>query len=235
VASFGKERDRVTLLMERLGVIPDEYLDPNTTRAGETGADVIAIIDGRRIDIQVTDLDTGEASGTARAGETKLARDAAKGGSTYGTWAQNDPGKLVAAIARSLTRKARMSFAGSQEVWLLVCAGVPEWGAIGATSVMTPWLTTDTLDAATLQSLAASKYSRAFIHVILGVEEKALYRWDRGAGWSKSTVSLPPAERGQGFWEYKNAPDLLSDPLGWRDREIKRVLAELRGTSGAGQ
>lgn len=122
MASFEKERDRVVLLMKRLGIGPDEYLDPNTTRAGETGADVITILDGRRIGIQVTDLDTGEVAGTARAAEAKLAKQGA-----YGTWAQNDPQKIMAAIVRSLTRKARMSSAGSQEFWLLMCAGVLEW------------------------------------------------------------------------------------------------------------
>jgi hypothetical protein len=235
MASFDKEKGRVVLLMQRLGMSPDEYRDPNTTRGGETGADVIALVDGHRIGIQVTDLDTGETAGTARAAEAKLARDAAARGSTYGTWAQNDAGKLMAAIVRSLTRKARMSFAGFDEFWLLMCAGVPEWGAIGATTVMTPWLTTDSLDAATLQILAGSKYTRAFVHAVLGVEEKALYQWHQGAGWSKSTIELPPAERAPDFWEYKNDPDLLNDPEGWCKREVKRVLAELRGTDGTDQ
>jgi hypothetical protein len=58
--------------------------DPNTTRAGKTGADVIAILDGRRIRVQVTSK-LGEAAGTARAAEAKLASAAAKQGSTYGT------------------------------------------------------------------------------------------------------------------------------------------------------
>src|SRR5271155_477003 len=100
MASFEKEKGQVVLLMQRLGMGPDEYRDPNTTRAGETGADVIAIIDGHRIGIQVTDLDTGETVGTARAAEAKLARDAAARGSTYGAWAQNDAGRLMAAIVR---------------------------------------------------------------------------------------------------------------------------------------
>jgi len=60
VGSFESEKCRVVLLMERLRIVPDNYLDPNTTRAGETGADVITIIDGRDIGIQVTDIDTGE-------------------------------------------------------------------------------------------------------------------------------------------------------------------------------
>ena len=124
-----------------------------------------------------------------------------------------------------------MSFAGFDEFWLLMCAGVPELGAIGAASVITPWLSTDMLDAATLENLSASKYTRAFIQAILGVEEKALYQWHRGAEWSKSTMPLSPVERGPDFWEYRNDPDLMNDPLGWRDREMKRVLAELRQAS----
>jgi hypothetical protein len=231
VASFEREKGRVVLLMERLGIAPGEYVDANTT--GETCADVIAVVDGQRVGIQVTDIDTGEVPGLARAVETKLKRDADARGSTYGTWAQNDHEKIMAAIVRSVTRKARMSSAGFDQFWLLMCAGVPE--AIGATFIMTSWLTTDTLDTATLESLAASKYSQAFIHAVLRVEEKALYEWRRGAGWSKSTIELPAAQRAPDFWEYKNDPDLLNDPIGWQEREIKRVLAELRGTGGTDQ
>jgi hypothetical protein len=236
VASFEKEKGRVVLLMERLGMVPEEYRDPNLGAAGETGADVIAVFGNQRIGVQVTDLDTGEMPGAARREESGLARDPAARDSTYGTWAQNDPARIMAAIMCSLERKARMSSAGFDEFWLLTCAGVPEFGAVGATFVMTPWLGTDALDAATLQSLAASKYTRAFIHVVLGVEEKALYQWHRGTVWSISTIELPAAQRGRNFWDWKNDRDLLKDPIGWQKREIKRVLAELRGqTDGENQ
>jgi hypothetical protein len=236
MASFEKEKGRVMLLMQRLDLAPDEYRDPSAGGAGETGADVVAVFGNRRIGIQVTDLDTGDEPGSARKEESGLFRAAeARNGGTYGTWAQNDPSRVMAAIVRSLTRKSRMSCAGFNEFWLLMCAGVPELGAIGATFVITPWLTTDALDAETLQILAASKYSRAFIHIVLGVEEKAVYQWQCGAGWSKSTIELPRSQRARDFWDYKNDPDLLSDPIGWRKREIKRVLAELRGTGGTDQ
>jgi len=235
MASFEKEKGRVEMLMQRLGMAPDEYRDPKASTGDETGADVVAVFGNQRIGIQVTDLDTGEAPGVARREESGRSCDASARGSTYGIWAQNAPGKIMDSIVRSLTRKARMSFAGFDEFWLLMCAGVSKWGANGATWVMTPWLTTDALDAATLPSLAASKYSRAFIHMVFGVEEKALYQWDRGASWSKSTIELSPAERAPDFWDYKNDRDLLSDPEGWRDREIKRVLAELRRASEGNQ
>jgi hypothetical protein len=236
MASFEKEKGRVMLFMQRLDLAPDEYRDPSADRAGETGADVVAVFGNRRIGIQVSDLDTGGVPGSARREESGLFRAAeARGGATYGTWAQNDPSRVMAAIVRSITRKSRMSCAGFDEFWLLMCAGVPELGAIGATFVMTPWLTTEALDAETLQILVASKYSRAFIHVVLGVEEKAIYQWYRGTGWSKSTIELPPSQRARDFWDYKNDPDLLNDPIGRREREIKRVLAELRGAGGTDQ
>jgi hypothetical protein len=231
VASFEKEKGRVMLLMQRLGLEPDEYRDPNAA-AGESGADVVVVFGNRRIGIQVTDLDAGDLPGVARREETRLAHDATAHSSTYLTWGQNDPAKMVGAVQRSVMRKARMSFAGFDEFWLLICAGVPEQGAIGATSIMTPSCGNDALDAAAVASLEKSKYTQAFIHVVFGVEEQALYEWQRGATWSKSTIEVPPTQRGPDFWEYKDDPELLRDPEGWCEREVKRVLAELRGTSG---
>jgi hypothetical protein len=216
--------------MRRIGLIVDGYEDSNDkARADESGADVVAVCGNCRIGIQVTDLDTGEKLGQARRAETRRARDAASRDSTYWAWGQNDPSKVVAAIEQSITRKARMSFAGFHEFWLLLCCGVPEMGAIASTSVMTPWVDTAALDRATLDKLASSKYSRAFIYSIAGVEEQALYQWDRGGCWSKSTVPVPPEQQGPDFWQYKsseNKPELHSDPVGWCKREAGRVVAE---------
>jgi hypothetical protein len=220
---------RVALLMQRLGLTVNEYEAPKSKASGgESGADVVLVCDECRIGIQVSDLDTGEERGQARKAETRRARDATSRGSTYGTFAQNDLGKVVAAIERSISRKARMSFAGFDKFWLLLCSGVPDFGAIAATFVMTPWLDTGSLDNATLDQLARSKYSRAFIHAILGPEEQALYQWERGGHWSKSTLPVPPEQQAPDFWQYKNDPELLADPEGWCKREVERVLIELR-------
>lgn len=59
------------------------------------------------------------------------------------------------------------------------------------------------------------------------------YEWQRGGNWSKSTIELPPTEQAPDFWDYRNDPDLPNGPEGWWDREVNRVLAELRGTGGA--
>ena len=77
VSKFDLEKPRVALLMQRLGLIVDEYEDPNANARGdESGADVVVTCNGRRICIQVTDLDTGEELGQARKVEKRLQRDA---------------------------------------------------------------------------------------------------------------------------------------------------------------
>jgi hypothetical protein len=60
VARYERERALVELLMRRLGLRPESYIDPNERAGVETGADVIAVVGGRRIGIQVTELDTGD-------------------------------------------------------------------------------------------------------------------------------------------------------------------------------
>jgi len=229
-SKFETEKAKVMALFGRLGQSVDGYDDPNGPRgaAGESGADVIAITSGRRIGVQVTDLDTGATPGMARAEESKLARDAQAQSSTYFVWGQNDPSKLVDAIARSVARKARMSFAGFDEFWLLICTGVPTSGAIGSTFATTPWIEISALDAATLPDLESSKYTRAFIHSILGAEDHALFDWRRGESWSKSALSSPSEQQGQSFWEQIEDPELLKDPGGWFERQVERAVEEAK-------
>jgi hypothetical protein len=166
VSDYQAAKPRATWLMQRLGIATTNYQNPQVSDhpRDESGADVITIIDGRRIGIQVTDLDTGDTPGVARAAETKLARDAEAQGRTYGTWAQND--HKVGAIARTIERKGRMSFSGFDEFWLLICCGIPKMGAIASTLAITPWIDPSELDAHTQQTLAASRYTRAFIYAI---------------------------------------------------------------------
>ena len=132
-SKFETEKAKVVLLMQRLGRMIEAYENPNCARgaAGESGADVIAISSGHRIGVQVTDLDTGARLGKARAEEMKLAREAQAHASTYFVLGQNDPSKLVEAIARCVARKSQMSFSGFDEFWLLICAGLPTSGAVG--------------------------------------------------------------------------------------------------------
>jgi hypothetical protein len=98
--------------------------------------------------------------------------------SPYFGWAQNDPGKVVAAIERAICEKIskanKHGFPGFDDAWLLISCGVPELGAVVSTFVMTPWISTDDLNRSTANMLVASKYDAVFVHSILG-SEKTLF------------------------------------------------------------
>jgi hypothetical protein len=185
---FPRECDLVKRLMDRIRIPVISYINPNTS--GETGVDVVANVDERRIGVQVTELDTGEVAGQARATERQHAREGdSRSGGVYFDWAENDPCKYAEKIRRAILRKIKIAnrhdFAVFNEVWLLVSCGLPERGSAASTFVMTPWLSVEALNLATAIDLAGSKYSQAFLHPILGVE-KALYQWTSGGEWRKS-------------------------------------------------
>jgi hypothetical protein len=104
---FQREKHYVELLIRRLGQPACDCHDPNGLAGRETGADVSVAFDGRRIGIQVTEIDTGHPQGRARAEEKKLWRDSNPG--TYALWAQNDRDKLLASIRGAVLRKVEIA------------------------------------------------------------------------------------------------------------------------------
>ncbi len=151
MASFKREETLVRHLLDRLGLGDAATDDPNMA-GNETGVDVtVRLADLRTIGVQVTELDPYAVPGSARGQEKAIAKAAS--GRPYFMWGQNDPSVVLDAIARAITRKveiaAKHSFDGYDEVWLLLCGGVPEHGAVVSTFVMTPWLSAGDLNSAT--------------------------------------------------------------------------------------
>jgi hypothetical protein len=212
------------------------YRDPNAEAGRETGADVlIELTDGRRIGVQVTRIDTGEHPGESAAAERSLARGAEnQSNGVYANWAQNDPRKTIAAIARSVARKAdiaakhKTESALFDELWLLMCSGAPESGLIGATLAITTWLDARALDAATSHHLSRSDYKCAFLLPVLNVE-RVLYTWENGGSWEKIVKPEPAWMTGPSIFDViAPGSEWLADPEGTCDREIAKCLAEFR-------
>jgi len=161
---FEREKPFVERLMQWIKLQVVEYRNPNAEAGHQTGADVLVVLaNGCRIGVQVTMIDTGEEPGKSIAAEKQLARHAERQGhGVYATWAQGNMRKVVAAIARSVSRKAQISLRhdqkGFHQLWLLMCSGAPETGLLASTLVMTPWLSADDLNAATLALLEDSQY-----------------------------------------------------------------------------
>jgi hypothetical protein len=233
MASFERERAFVGHLLNRLSW-RGKAIDPNAIACQETGIDVaVQLEDGRTIGIQVTEIDPYPERGKARAREKTITK--ADPGKPYGMLGQNDPSVVLDAIADSVKRKVeiatRHKFDGLDEVWLLICGGVPEHGAVVSTFVMTPWLSAEDLNSATGNLLHQSKYSSCFVSPILGTEQ-AFYRWERNLGWEKSVkledIRDVPREA------YINSLIEAAGARSWEevdrlcDEECRKVLTEMR-------
>jgi hypothetical protein len=232
MASFEREKVLVQLLLDRLG-LHGSLSDPNAGMP-ETGIDVLVHAGVRTIGIQVTEADPHPEAGAARAQEKRAAgTDTSK---VYAGWAQNDPQVVLDSLFRSISRKVaivgRHSFASVSEVWLLICAGIPEHGAAISTFVMTPWLSAADMDRATHSVLQQSKYHRCFFLAILGAEQ-VFYRWERNCGWEKSvklddSFEVPREAYVNSLYRAASAGDWQEvDRL--CDEECKKVLREMRG------
>jgi hypothetical protein len=106
------------MLMRRRGLSVERYVDPNREVCHETGADVIAMVGGRRVGIQVTELDTGDIPRQARGTEKASWREAQQEGKgAYAGWEQNDLSKLISAVTRAIASKVQ-HIIGCDEAWL---------------------------------------------------------------------------------------------------------------------
>jgi hypothetical protein len=183
VASFERETALVKHLLRRLKLDGASISNPNPD-GPETGTDVLVHLpDGRAVGVQITELDPHTQGGKARAQEKQNA-----GISVYGGWAQNNPSVVLDSLIRTIERKikiaARHSFENVREVWLLVCGGIPEHGAVISTLVITPCLSETDIDRATGSLLQRSRYDRCFFLSIVGAEQ-AFYRWEKNGSWKK--------------------------------------------------
>jgi len=229
---FQHERPHVERLAQWLELPVAEYRDANVD-GDESGADVLVVLqDGCRIGVQVTIIDPGGAIAAEKTMAT-MARDANGQPGVYATWAQNNLTKVVDAIARSVARKSKISVSPAQfdQLWLLMCSGVPEPGLLVSTFIMTSWLEIDTLNAADLSpQLLRSNYNRTFVLPIVGMEQ-ALYCWSAGAKWEKITQQEPAWTQGPGVFDVRDKAEYsewLTDTEGAFNREIEKCLREFQ-------
>jgi hypothetical protein len=227
---YKRESDLVRFLMQRLGIEVSKYHDPNAEEGQETGVDVIAVTATCNIGLQVTELDTGSVPGQSRGKEKIAAREAENQcGGVYFSWAQNDQAKVLEAIVRTISRKSVMTpVAKVDEVWLLISCGVPELGAVVSTFIMTSWVDVAALNTATLSQLSKSKYSRVFLHAVLGVN-RDLYQWSPSLGsWEKTTQLNTPGTQGPFPLDVIKDKEWLEDPEGKCAGEVEKLLREIR-------
>ena len=234
---FAHEAPLAARLLDRLRIRADAPLT-NPNLSGESGADVLAIIVGKRIGIQVTQIDNAyslpgvtDAPIVGRGAEKRLAREC----QTYAGFAESDPAKIVANIAAAIRPKALHRVTGFDGLWLLVAAGVPEIGSVISTFVLSAHLSLAHLDAATGSDLVQSSYDRVFLLPVLDVE-RALFQWAKPSGPWRVEVQ-PDAAPSLSFDELiarAQEATRSGDLDAWTDREVQKVLAEMRAPTSEG-
>jgi hypothetical protein len=180
---FERERYCVEQLAHLMRLPVIGYSNPLADYAREIGVDVIAVVGERRIGFQVTEYDGGEGNsrtkGRMRAAEMKQVREAPKTGGVYTGWGSPHVEQALPARIKAKVRTSKNhNFTECDEVWLLVSASIP--GVGNSTFIPHDHINSDLLNRWTADTLAISKYGKAFLHVIW---YDALFEWDRLSGW----------------------------------------------------
>ena len=171
-------------LLNRLRLGEAATDDPNAV-GKETGVDVtVGLTDGRLIGVQVTEVNPYPARRLGpRPGEGDC-EDRSRQALWY-VGAERSFGRSRA-VARAITRKveiaAKHSFEGYDEVWLLLCGGIPEHGAVVSTFVMTPWLSAEDLNTATDSLLRGSSYHGVSFFPSSGQNKRSILGIERHGG-----------------------------------------------------
>jgi hypothetical protein len=93
IPKFHEERDIVERLLLLLGHRGFSLHNPNVPPAAETGADVLALLNGQRYGVQVTVLHTDEGQNLKHRGSTLRHQEARFKGTTqpYAAWGNPNP------------------------------------------------------------------------------------------------------------------------------------------------
>jgi hypothetical protein len=151
--------------------------------------DVVAIIDGKRIGIEVTQFHADEQSGVRgsalRAEEVKKVKGS--GERPYGQWGITNPlPGLVARVNEKISDAAAYDKTGYDQLWLLISSQLPKEDALAATFAFAPFVDVTKLNAATHMQLCRSSFSAAHFHLMMSHE---VYSWSPSEQWR---VTKPP-------------------------------------------
>jgi hypothetical protein len=190
MASYEEERKFVQRMLDLASLVPDRIADPMTECGGETGLDVLCVVDGRKIGIQVTEYvaDCGlpkPPDKSSRGEERKLAKQ------NPGGYGFSVSGEYIPALAESIKIKLLKTFSGVDEGWLLVAAQNPNYGSTSSTFVAADHLGIERMNAVLHPLLVGKHYAKAFL---LLASEGVLFEWNPEARWHLCADARTPLD-----------------------------------------
>jgi hypothetical protein len=238
MGNFVEELSAVNRLAGLLGLDVISPCNPNPPGV-ETGADVQFLLGGRKIGVQVTVFHADEAASPARGGSVSRREEQAKAGEamksngvkSYGHSASAKYGPALLRRVEAKVCKALSHGANYNELWLLIAAQIPNWGATASTMISPDVVRVEDLDQLLNEVLAKSLFSRAFLLLHL---EGVVYEWQRGKSWRVAREVSPEARSAQkqmqdiAFGRGDVRERWLSDREGMEVAAIMEVLDEFK-------
>jgi hypothetical protein len=228
---FEYERKIAKYFLDVMDISYIGLTDPLETFKRETGADVQALLSsGQKIGIQVTVFHSDEdsAENGSKACRSREETDKKLGIiQTYGAPADYRPA-LRKRIEEKILKAQEYSFSEFDEVWLVVAASLPQFGAIASTTILSLFIDSEKLNIDFHDALSRSKYSAAFLYIF---NESKIFQWQPRTKWQlakEGQVNLPFVNEGNFIRNCLNNTELRNDPHGWGRREALKVLNELR-------
>ncbi len=230
-----EEVEMVRKLVDLLALDISNPINPNTPSV-ETGMDVLTNFGSRKVGIQVTVYHAdegvaGQKGSLLRNEEERKAREALRqdGPKVYGSWA---PADYVPPLRHRIQEKIAIAAKHTyqvDELWLLVCAQYPRYGATSSTMIASAVVDIGHLNNNFGSILANAPFDRVFLFLS---SEHVVYDWRKQQGWQllkdKTPVDQAHIEhmRGLVFGHDKDRADWLSDPEGMSERAINDCFAE---------
>jgi hypothetical protein len=145
--------------------------------------DVIALIYGKRVGIEVTQFHADEQAGAKgsalRAEAEKKVKDS--GGRPHSQWAIANPlPGLVARINEKISVAAAYDKTGYEQLWLLICSQLPKIEALAPTFAFPHFVNVPDLNDATHMRLCGSGFSAAHFYLMTS---HSVYSWSRAEQW----------------------------------------------------
>jgi len=180
---FQEESDIADRMLNLLGYKQFFLCNPNDGQKTESGVDVLTKLDNQLIGFQVTQyhFDMGVQAGTKRSSARVEESRKRRAGLPATMW-----GRLVSIPALSYLVQEKRNKGWSEkefaDVRLLIAASIPQDGGTVSTFLLQECLNTDKMNAQLSSQLEATKFSAAYLYVMM---PGSVYRWTKETRWER--------------------------------------------------
>ena len=185
-SKYPTERAMVDQFLREWGHTSFALSDPNAGHKADTGADVLADLDGRRYGFQVTVYHADEGDAPQKGSKLRAQEAPYQAWPTaYAMYGKVSP--LSGLLYRLQSKCAkRYPTKTVDHLVLLIAASLPEMGALVSTFLWDGAININEMNAILSPILKASVFDSAYLYNMMGVNFRSVYEWTKEEGcWHK--------------------------------------------------